>query len=188
MDEQDLNGGAPGNDGGADIEKQKEIDRAVTKALKTQKENLEKEHNAKLKTLQDKLDAFENNGLTDAEKAAKQVKAAAEKEALYVEKLKRLEVGQEFSNMGVEEADYSPILDDFFKGDFKNATSKLSAIIEKKATALAETKYKALTSNIPEPNQGNDKDKKWTKESFGKLTYSQQMAEIEKNPELIKLI
>lgn len=186
--EENKNGGVPGEDGGVDIETQKLIDRAVTKALATQKAKLDKEHGEAVKGLQDRLDAFENNGLTDAEKAAKQVKAAEEKERLYNEKLKRFDVGQEFAAMGVEEADYTPVIDDFFKGEFKSAASKLSAIIDKKATALAETKYKALTANIPDAKTGAEGEKKWTKETFGKLTYSQQMAEINKNPELIKLI
>ena len=37
-----VNGGTAGNDGGANIEMQKEIDRAVSKALATQKAKLDK--------------------------------------------------------------------------------------------------------------------------------------------------
>ena len=140
---QGANGGNSGNGTeGANIEMQREIDKAVTKALATQKAKLDKEYGDRQAELQAKLDAFESKGLTDAEKAAKQIEAAAKAEAKFNEQLKRLEVKQQFVAMGVEEADYSPVIDDFFKGDFTGATSKLSAIVEKKANQLAEEKFK----------------------------------------------
>lgn len=187
-DNKNFNGGAPG-DGtdGANVEMQREIDRAVSKALATQKAKLDKEYGDRNAELQAKLDAFESKGMTDAEKAAKQIEDAKKAEALYNEKISRLEVNKEFVAMGIEEADYAPVVDDYFKGDFKSATSKIAAIVEKKASQLAEVKYKALAANIPDAKTGTD-GKTWTKESFGKLTYSQQMAEISKNPELVKLI
>lgn len=183
-----TNGGNSGNGTeGANIELQREIDKAVTKALATQKAKLDKEYGDRETELRTKLDAFESKGMTDAEKVAKQIADAQKSEKLYNEKLKRLDVNKEFVTMGVEEADYSPIVDDFFKGDFKNATSKIAAIVEKRATQLAEQKYKELASNIPDAKTGSD-GKTWTKETFGKLTYSQQMSEISKNPDLMKLI
>ena len=182
------NGGTSGNGtDGANIDLQREIDRAVTKALATQKAKLDKEYGDREAELRGKLDAFESKGMTDAEKVAKQIASAEKAEKLYNEKMKRLEVNGEFVAMGVEEADYSPIVDDFFKGDFKNATSKIASLVEKRATQLAEEKYNTLVANIPDAKTGTD-GKTWTKESFGKLTYSQQMAEISKNPDLIKLI
>lgn len=186
-DNKNLNGGNPGNGTeDANIELQRKIDQAVTKALATQKAKLDKEYGDKQAELQAKLDAFESKGLTDAEKAAKQLEAAAKAEANYKEQLKRLEVKQQFVAMGVEEGDYSPVIDDFFKGDYANATSKLAAIVEKKANQIAEEKFKASAANIPDPKTGSSKA--ITKEEFQKLTYSQQMAEIAKNPELTKYI
>ncbi len=185
---QGANGGNSGNGTeGANIEMQREIDKAVTKALATQKAKLDKEYGDRQAELQAKLDAFESKGLTDAEKAAKQIEAAAKAEAKFNEQLKRLEVKQQFVAMGVEEADYSPVIDDFFKGDFTGATSKLSAIVEKKANQLAEEKFKASAANIPDPKTGSDGGG-MTKEKFQKLTYSQQMAELEKHPEYAKFI
>lgn len=181
------NGGETGKDEGANIEMQKEIDRAVTKALATQKAKLDKEHADEKAVLQGKLDAFENAGLTDAEKAAKQIAAAKAAEENYNSMMKRLEVKGEFAAMGIDEADYTPVIDDYFKGDFKSATSKLGDIIKKEAAKQAQVLYNAQIANIPQPKTGKD-DKTWTRETFAKLTYSQQMAEISKDPTLIKLI
>lgn len=184
------NGGAVGNgtDGAnAEIELQRKIDRAVTQALATQKAKLDKEHGDQLAELQNKLNAFAENGLTDAEKAAKSIKDANEAKQNYETKLKRLEVNSEFGKAGIEESDYAPVVDDLFKGDFKSATSKIAAVIEKRATALAEKKYNDLAAKIPDAKTGTD-GKVWTKAEFQKLTYSQQMHEISKNPELEKLI
>lgn len=182
-----VNGGTAGNDGGANIEMQKEIDRAVSKALATQKAKLDKEHSEQLGVLQGKLEAFENAGLTDAEKAAKQFEAAKAAEENYKNMVKRLEVKGEFAAMGIDEADYAPVMDDLFNGDYKSATSKIGGIIKKEAEKKAQALYNAQIANIPQPKTGKD-DKAWTKESFAKLTYSQQMAEISKDPSLAKLV
>lgn len=181
------NGGNGGNNGEANIELQKEIDKAVTKALATQKAKLDKEYNDNISALQGKLAEFENAGLTDAEKVAKQLQAAKEAESAYNEKIKRLEIAGEFKTMGIEETDYAPIVDDYFKGDFKSATAKISSIIEKKAAAKAESLYNEQIKKTPNPKTGGN-DKPWTKETFAALTYSQQMEEISKDQSLIKLL
>lgn len=180
-------GNVGGNNDNANIEMQKEIDRAVSKALATQKAKLDKEHSEQIGILQGKLDAFENAGLTDAEKAAKQIAAAKAAEDNYNTMVKRFEVKSEFAAMGIDEADYAPVIDDLFKGDFKSATSKIGSIVKKEAAKQAQTLYNAQIANIPQPKTGKD-DKVWTKESFGKLTYSEQMAEISKDPSLVKLV
>lgn len=189
MDDENKGGGVPGADGGAnnEAEIQRKIDQAVTKALNTQKTKLDKEYGEKMAGLQSKIDAFENAGLTDAEKAAKQVADAAKAQKDYEERVKRLDVKGEFVAMGVDEADFNPVIDDFFKGDFKSATAKIAAIVDKKADEKAQEKYNKLVEGIPEAKTGKD-GKTWTKEEFSKLTYSQQMAEISKNPALIKLV
>ncbi|MGN1104452.1 MAG: hypothetical protein ACI4QI_06190 [Candidatus Coproplasma sp.] len=182
-------GGVPGVDGGAnnEAEIQRRIDQAVTKALNTQKSKLDKEYSEQTAALRSKLTAFENAGLTDAEKAAKQIADAAQAQKDYEERVKRLDVKGEFVAMGVDENDFNPIIDDFFKGDFKSATAKIAAIVDKKADEKAQKKYNKLIEGIPDAKTGKD-GKTWTREEFGKLTYSQQMAEISKNPELAKLV
>lgn len=173
----------------ADIERQKEIDRAVTKALATQKANLEKEHNAQMSEMSKKLKAFEEQGLTDAEKVAKRLQEAENAEKDYKEKTQKLELGVSFSKMGVSEEDYNPIIDAYLKGDFISANAKISEVITKRANEIASEKYNDAVSKLPGANQGNNDGKgEMTKAKFDKLTYSQQMAELNMHPEYTKFL
>ena len=172
----------------ADIEMQSKIDKAVTKVLQTQKANLEREYNETLQGYQNQLKAFEEKGLTDAEKAAKQLKAAADAEKSYKEMKQRLELEVNFSKMGVAEEDYKSIIDSYLKNDFISANSKIAEVIEKRANEIAAQKYNANVQNLPNPNQGNSNDGEMTKAKFDKLTYSQQMELLDKHPEFTKFL
>ena len=136
-----------------------------------------------------KLKAFEEQGLTDAEKVAKRLQEAEIAEKDYKEKTQKLELGVSFSKMGVSEEDYNPIIDAYLKGDFISANAKISEVITKRANEIASEKYNDAVSKLPGANQGNSDGKgEMTKAKFDKLTYSQQMAELNMHPEYTKFL
>lgn len=182
-----ANGGDPAPEGNKEL--QSTIDKAVTKALQTQKANLDAAHQAELQALQNKLNAFEEKGLTDAEKVERQLKAAVEAEKQYKVKEQKLELGISFSKMGISEDDYSPIIDAYLSGQFILANQKIGEIIDKRANELAAQKYNDALSKTPDPNIGKDpKNGEMTREKFVKMSYTEQMELLEKHPEYAKFL
>lgn len=165
------------------------VDKAVTKALATQKAKLDAAHNEEISSLQNKLNSFEEKGLTDAEKVAKQLKEAADAKKSYEVEKQKLQLEKSFAKMGITEEDYLPVISDYLSSNFISANEKLGEIIEKRANELAAQKYNEAVSKIPNPNGGNSsKDGEMTKAKFDKLTYTEQMELLEKHPEYAKFL
>ena len=165
------------------------VDKAVTKALATQKARLDAAHNEEISSLQNKLNSFEEKGLTDAEKVAKQLKEAADAKKSYEVEKQKLQLEKSFAKMGIAEEDYLPVISDYLSSNFISANEKLGEIIEKKANELAAQKYNEAVSKIPNPNGGNSsKDGEITKAKFDKLTYTEQVELLEKHPEYAKFL
>lgn len=165
------------------------VDKAVTKALATQKAKLDAAHNEEVASLQSKINSFEEKGLTDAEKVAKQLRESeAAKKSYEIEKQK-LQLERSFAKMNIAEEDYIPIIDSYMSGNFLSANEKIGEVIEKRANELAAQKYNDAVSKISNPNGGNStKDGEMTKAKFDKLTYTEQMELLEKHPEYAKFL
>lgn len=163
-----------------------EKDTEVTKAIKTREAKLKEEFQSQIEELNGKLKSFEEKGLTDAEKVAKQLEEAKTEKQKYLEEKKRLELGVSFSKMGIEEESYIPLIDDYIKNDFVSANKKIAEIINNRANEIAAQKYNKNLENMPTPK--NTEPKAMTKAEFDKLSYTQMLTEIEKNPSLRKFL
>jgi len=163
-----------------------EKDAEVTKAIKTREMKLKEEFQTQFDELTNKLKAFEEKGLTDAEKVAKQLEEAKSEKQKYLEQTKRLELGVSFSKMGIEEEFYTPLIDDYIKNDFISANKKIAEIINKRANEIAAQKYNKNLENMPTPK--NTEPKAMTKAEFDNLSYTQMISALEKEPSLKKFL
>lgn len=148
-----------------------------------------------LGALQDNMKALENAKLSAEEKNKKDledlIKATKESEYNFKLKSNRLEAIEIFKNAGLNENDYK---------DFVNQESKSYIVSddEERTKILAQSFVNTLNSqkkmveqkireeiqgNNPTPPDGDGKDT-MTKEKINKMTYSEEMAFAQKNPEV----
>lgn len=119
------------------------------------------EVNGKYKDMKRKLKAIENDKLTDEEKFQNLIDETEEAKLSYLKELSKLEAMKIFVDAGLEEDDYSEILEDIVTEDkdrTSNLAKKMVGIIDMQKQ-LVEKKVKSdLMENTPKPPKGEDNE------------------------------
>ena len=122
------------------------------------------------------------------EKAIKDALEEAEKtKREYNLKSNRLEAIRILEQANLKEEDYKDFIDDIVKEDIEKTksltTSIVSTLSRTKENAIEETK-KQIQGDNPTPPAGDGNADVMTKEKLAKMTYTEEVAFMQKNPEL----